>query len=86
MRRDDGDVPADGVVVDRENRIVSTPAYMLGPSIRHVASGIERCVAEVLALVAAARRDGGGRAGRGRGIGRGEGSPARKGGGPPGGR
>ncbi len=46
----------DGVVVDPENRIVSTPAYMLGPSIRHVASGIERCVAEVLALVRGAAR------------------------------
>lgn len=40
----------DGVVVDRENRIVSTPAYMLGPSIKDVAPGIERCVAEVLSL------------------------------------
>ncbi|MFV1959043.1 MAG: isoprenoid biosynthesis glyoxalase ElbB [Planctomycetota bacterium] len=42
--------PVDGVVVDEANRIVSTPAYMLGPSIRHVAAGIERCVAEVLRL------------------------------------
>ncbi len=53
----------DGVVVDRENRIVSTPAYMLGPSIRHVAPGIERCVAEVLAMATGARRDAGAPAG-----------------------
>jgi len=38
-------------VIDRENRIVTTPAYMLGPSIRHVADGIEGCVREVLALI-----------------------------------
>jgi enhancing lycopene biosynthesis protein 2 len=42
--------PVDAFVVDPVNRIVSTPAYMLGPSIRHVAAGIERCVAEVLKL------------------------------------
>jgi enhancing lycopene biosynthesis protein 2 len=41
-------------VVDEELRIVSTPAYMLGPSIRHVAEGIEGCVAEVLRLAQAA--------------------------------
>ena len=44
------DCPVDAFIVDRDNRIVSTPAYMLGPSIRHVAAGIERCVAEVLSL------------------------------------
>jgi enhancing lycopene biosynthesis protein 2 len=38
-------------VIDRENRIVSTPAYMLGPSIAHVAEGIEKCVREVVALI-----------------------------------
>jgi enhancing lycopene biosynthesis protein 2 len=43
--------PVDSFVVDEEQRIVSTPAYMLGPSIRHVAEGIERCVDEVLKLV-----------------------------------
>ena len=42
--------PVDSFVIDRENRIVSTPAYMLGPSIRHVAEGIERCIAAVVAL------------------------------------
>ncbi len=43
----------EGHVVDAENRIVSTPAYMLGPGIRHVAAGIERLVADVLAMARA---------------------------------
>lgn len=44
------DCPVDEMIVDEEQRIVSTPAYMLGPDIRHVAAGIEKCVAEVLRL------------------------------------
>lgn len=51
--------PVDAHVVDEARRVVSTPAYMLGPSIRHVAEGIERCVKAVLEMaqkpVAAAR-------------------------------
>ncbi|MHC5009955.1 MAG: isoprenoid biosynthesis glyoxalase ElbB, partial [Planctomycetota bacterium] len=43
--------PVESFVVDSQNRIVTTPAYMLGPTIRHVAEGIERCVAEVLKMV-----------------------------------
>jgi len=42
--------PVDAFVVDLDARIVSTPAYMLGPEIKDVAAGIERCVAEVLTL------------------------------------
>ncbi len=38
------------VVVDRKNKIVSTPAYMLGPNIASVAKGINKLVKEVLAL------------------------------------
>lgn len=38
-------------VVDHERRIVSTPAYMLGPSIAHVAEGIERAVRETVAMI-----------------------------------
>lgn len=41
-------------VVDEERRIVSTPAYMLGPSIRHVAQGVEGCVREVLRMARSA--------------------------------
>jgi enhancing lycopene biosynthesis protein 2 len=40
----------DEVAIDEVNRIVSTPAYMLGPSIAHVAKGIEKCVEEVLKM------------------------------------
>lgn len=38
------------ISVDEENRIVSTPAYMLGPSIMHVAAGIENLVNKVLEM------------------------------------
>ena len=37
---------------DEKNKIVSTPAYMLGPSIRHVAEGIQKLVDKVLELAA----------------------------------
>lgn len=42
--------PVDEIAVDRENRIVSTPAYMLGQRISEVAAGIEKLVNEVLSL------------------------------------
>jgi enhancing lycopene biosynthesis protein 2 len=44
------DCAVDQVVVDEKNRVVSTPAYMLGPTIAPVAAGIEKLVARVLAL------------------------------------
>lgn len=47
------DCPVEDFVVDREQRIVTTPAYMLGPSVAAVQQGIENCVREVLAMVAA---------------------------------
>jgi len=37
-------------VVDRQRKIVTTPAYMLGPSIAHVAEGIEKAVRETVAM------------------------------------
>jgi enhancing lycopene biosynthesis protein 2 len=40
----------DGIVVDDRNKVVTTPAYMLGPSIKHVAAGIEKLVAKVVQL------------------------------------
>ncbi len=40
----------EGTVVDRAQRVVTTPAYMLGRSIAHVARGIEKLVDEVLAM------------------------------------
>ena len=38
------------ICVDEKNRIVSTPAYMLGPGIKDVAAGIEKLVDKVLSL------------------------------------
>lgn len=38
------------ITVDETNKIVSTPAYMLGPSIAHVATGIEKLVNKVLEM------------------------------------
>ncbi len=43
------------VVVDRKNRIVSTPAYMLARRISEAAEGIEKLVAEVLRLAGGQR-------------------------------
>ena len=40
----------DEIVVDEESRLVSTPAYMLGPTIAPVASGIAKLVAKVIDL------------------------------------
>ena len=42
--------PVEDFIVDAEQRIVTTPAYMLGPTIKHVAEGIGRCVDAVLEL------------------------------------
>jgi len=39
------------VVLDRENRIVSTPAYMLGQNISEVADGIEKSINELVAMI-----------------------------------
>ncbi len=44
------DAPVDQIVVDERNKVVSTPAYMLGPSIAPVAAGIERLVGAVLEM------------------------------------
>ena len=44
------DSPVDQAVVDEKNKVVTTPAYMLGPSIAPVAAGIERLVDKVLEM------------------------------------
>ena len=44
------DTPVDQIVVDEKNKVVSTPAYMLGPTIAPVAAGIERLVGAVLEM------------------------------------
>lgn len=43
--------PVTEFVVDRENRIVSTPAYMLAQSISEAAEGIEKAVKATLGLI-----------------------------------
>jgi enhancing lycopene biosynthesis protein 2 len=40
----------DEIVVDQKNKLVTTPAYMLGQSIAPVAEGIEKLVAKVLEM------------------------------------
>jgi len=39
------------VHVDARNKLVTTPAYMIGPGIKDIAIGIEKLVTEILALV-----------------------------------
>jgi enhancing lycopene biosynthesis protein 2 len=45
------DCPVTEFVVDRENRIVSTPAYMLANGIAEAAEGIEKTVKAVIEMV-----------------------------------
>ncbi len=42
--------PVDAIHVDSANKLVTTPAYMLGPGIKDVAIGIEKLVEKVLEL------------------------------------
>jgi len=45
------DCPATDVVVDRDKKIVSTPAYMLANGISQACEGIAKCVKEVVSLI-----------------------------------
>jgi enhancing lycopene biosynthesis protein 2 len=44
------DCPATGIVVDRQNRIVTTPAYMLAGRISEVYEGIGNCIRAVVEM------------------------------------
>ncbi|HDX8823011.1 isoprenoid biosynthesis glyoxalase ElbB [Klebsiella michiganensis] len=44
--------PVDDIVVDEDNKVVTTPAYMLAQNIAEAASGIEKLVSRVLVLTA----------------------------------
>jgi enhancing lycopene biosynthesis protein 2 len=44
------DCPVDEIVVDEANRIVTTPAYMIGPGIADVAVGIEKLVERIVKM------------------------------------
>lgn len=43
--------PANDIVVDEKNRLVSTPAYMLAEDIAEAATGIEKAVQQLLAMI-----------------------------------
>ncbi len=43
--------PVEDIVIDKKNKIVSTPSYMLAQRISEAAEGIEKLVKEVLAMV-----------------------------------
>ena len=43
--------PVDDIVVDENLKVVSTPAYMVGPSIAHVAKGIDKLVERVASML-----------------------------------
>lgn len=45
------DCPATDIVIDRGNKIVSTPAYMLAGSISETAAGIEKAVKALIELI-----------------------------------
>ena len=45
------DCSVDDIIVDYDNRIVTTPAYMLAKGISEAGTGIERLVEEVLAMI-----------------------------------
>lgn len=45
------DCPTDECVIDREHKVVSTPAYMLGPNIAKVSAGIEKLVTAVIGMI-----------------------------------
>lgn len=42
--------PVDDIVVDEDNKVVTTPAYMLAQNIAQAAAGIEKLVSRVLVL------------------------------------
>jgi enhancing lycopene biosynthesis protein 2 len=45
------DCPVKETVIDRQNKIVSSPAYMLAGSISEAADGIEKTVAEIIRMI-----------------------------------
>ena len=45
------DCAVDDIVIDEKLKVVSTPAYMIGPSIAHVAKGIDKLVDQVASML-----------------------------------
>lgn len=46
------DCPVDDIVVDQNNLLVTTPAYMLGPGLKEIAQGIDKLVQQIMVLAA----------------------------------
>ena len=44
------DCPVEEAVIDHRHKVVSTPAYMLGPGVSDVWKGIKQLVDEVISL------------------------------------
>ena len=44
------DCPVEEAVIDHEHKVVSTPAYMLGPGVADVRNGIKQLVDDVVSL------------------------------------
>ena len=47
----------DDIVIDEDNRVITTPAYMLGPSISKVGQGIEKLVNAVVKMTDIVKRE-----------------------------
>ncbi|MCK5096800.1 MAG: isoprenoid biosynthesis glyoxalase ElbB [Desulfobacteraceae bacterium] len=45
------DCTVDEIVIDQANKVVTTPAYMLGPGIKDIAIGIEKLVEKVVSMI-----------------------------------
>ncbi|MCK5542228.1 MAG: hypothetical protein KAI40_06010 [Desulfobacterales bacterium] len=51
MKKTIGAICISPVVTDQVNKIVTTPAYMLGPGIKDIAVGIEKLVKKVVSMI-----------------------------------
>ena len=45
------DCSVDEIIVDQRNRLVTTPAYMLGPGLREVVTGIDKLVRQIVTMI-----------------------------------
>ena len=44
--------PVNDIVVDEKLKVVTTPAYMLGPGLREIVTVIDKLVRQIVAMVA----------------------------------
>jgi len=45
------DQPVEGVAIDSSNKVITTPAYMLGPEIKDIAAGIEKAIDGLMEMI-----------------------------------